>query len=40
MELVALGVVAADELSSGSAVHEGVDGLHVTIFIPSHTLFL
>jgi len=28
MELVALGVVAADELSSGSAVHEGVDGLH------------
>jgi len=28
MELVALGVVAVDELSSGSAVHKGVDRLH------------
>jgi len=28
MELVALGIVAVNELSSGSAVHEGVDGLH------------
>jgi len=28
MEPVALGVVAVNELSSGSAVHEGVDGLH------------
>jgi len=27
-ELVALGVVAVNELSSGSAVHKGVDGLH------------
>jgi len=28
VEPVALGVVAVDELSSGSTVHEGVDGLH------------
>jgi len=28
MELVALGIVVVDELSSGSAVHKGVDGLH------------
>jgi len=28
MEPVALGVVAVNELSGGSAVHEGVDGLH------------
>ena len=28
VEPVALGVVAVDELSSGSAIHEGVDGLH------------
>ena len=30
MEPVALGVVAVDELSGGSAVHEGVDGLHLS----------
>jgi len=28
VEPVALGIVAVDELSSGSAVHKGVDGLH------------
>ena len=28
IELVALGVVAVDELPGGSAVHERVDGLH------------
>jgi len=28
MELVALGIVAVDELSGGSAVHERADGLH------------
>ena len=28
VEPVALGIVAVDELSSGSAVHERVDGLH------------
>jgi len=28
VEPVALGVVAVDELSSGSAIHKGVDGLH------------
>jgi len=28
MEPVALGLVAVDELSSGSAVHKGVDGLY------------
>ena len=28
VEPVALGVVAVDELSGGSAVHERVDGLH------------
>jgi len=28
MEPVALGIVAVDELSGGSAVHEIVDGLH------------
>ena len=28
IELVALGIVAVDELSGGSAVHERVDGLH------------
>jgi len=28
MEPVALGIVAVDELSSDSAVYEGVDGLH------------
>jgi len=28
VEPVALGIVAVDELSGGSAVHEGVDGLH------------
>jgi len=28
MEPVALGVVAVNELSSGSTVHEGVDGFH------------
>jgi len=28
MEPVALGIVAVDELSGGSTVHEGVDGLH------------
>jgi len=28
MEPVALGIVAVDELSGGSAVHERVDGLH------------
>jgi len=28
MELVALGIVAVNELSGGSAVHERVDGLH------------
>ena len=28
VEPVALGIVAVDEISSGSAVHEGVDGLH------------
>ena len=28
VEPVALGIVAVDELSSGSAVHEGIDGLH------------
>jgi len=28
MELVALGIVVVDELSSGSTVHEGVDRLH------------
>jgi len=28
MEPVSLGVVAVDELSSGSAVHKRVDGLH------------
>jgi len=28
VEPVALGIVAVDELSSGSTVHEGVDRLH------------
>ena len=28
VELVAFGIVAVDELSSGSAVHEGVNKLH------------
>jgi len=28
MEPVALGIVAVDELSGGSAVHERADGLH------------
>jgi len=28
VEPVALRIVAVDELSSGSAIHEGVDGLH------------
>jgi len=28
VEPVALGIVAVNELSSGSTVHEGVDGLH------------
>ena len=28
MEPVVLGIVAVDELSGGSAVHERVDGLH------------
>jgi len=28
VEPVALGIVVVDELSSGSAVHEGVDRLH------------
>jgi len=28
VEPVALGIVAVDELSGGSAVHKGVDGLH------------
>jgi len=28
VEPVALGIVVVDELSGGSAVHEGVDGLH------------
>ena len=30
VEPVALRIVAVDELSSGSAVHKGVDGLHIS----------
>jgi len=33
MELVALGVVAVNELSGGSTVHEGVDGLHLPLLM-------
>ena len=35
VELVALGVVAVNELSSGSAVHEGVDRLHFPVSVVS-----
>ena len=43
MEPVALGIVVVDELSGGSAVHEGVDRLHFSCMLgdtPRPPIFL
>jgi len=39
MEPVALGVVVVDEFSSGSTVHEGVDGLTSPVSVVSSSTF-